>query len=104
MEIWTDSQMASIHKMLNPRSIAHRRADRSHPAHGELHTIDHPALGAVRLGSDMGHTITPLRPRQALRPDLRMFLDVVVYTDESILQFHRMSSVLQKVLSHSLSP
>jgi hypothetical protein len=22
MEIWTDSQMASIHKMLNPRSIA----------------------------------------------------------------------------------
>jgi hypothetical protein len=33
-----------------------------------------------------------------------MFLDVVVYTDESILQFHSMLSVLQKVLSHSLSP
>jgi hypothetical protein len=33
-----------------------------------------------------------------------MFLNVVVDTDESILQFHRMLSVLQRVLSHSLSP
>jgi hypothetical protein len=33
-----------------------------------------------------------------------MFLDVVVNTDESILQFHRMLSVLQRVLAHSLSP
>ena len=80
-------------------SITHRRAGRSHTAHGELHTIDHPALRAIRLGSDMRNTIAPLRPRQALGPDLRMFLDVVVYTDESILQFHRMLSVLQKVLS-----
>ncbi len=44
----------------------------------------------------MRDTITPLRLRQALGPDLRMFLDVVVNTDESILQFHRMLSVLQR--------
>jgi hypothetical protein len=33
-----------------------------------------------------------------------MLLDMVVDTDESILQFHRMLSVLQRVPSHSLSP
>src|SRR5262249_30174830 len=85
------------------RSIAHRRADRSHTGHGELRTIDHPALGTVRLGSDMRNTITPSRPAHTLRPDLRMLLDMVVCTDKSILQFHSMLSILQKVLSHSRS-
>jgi hypothetical protein len=52
----------------------------------------------------MGDTLTPLRPRHALGPDLRVLLDVIVYTDKSILQFHRTLSVLQKMLYYSLSP
>ena len=36
----------------------------------------------------MGYPVTPSRTRHPLGPDLRVFLDMVVNTDQSVFQFH----------------
>jgi acyl-CoA synthetase (NDP forming) len=75
MEIWTDSQMASIHKMLNPRSIAVIGATPRLQYGGRflataLKAKDRVRVYAVnpRYDVDHGHTILRQRHRSPRGP------------------------------------
>jgi hypothetical protein len=79
-----------------PGAVGHGRTSDCHARQIDLLSVNHPALGAIGLTLDVRDALAPLRLRHALRPDLRVLLDVIVGADESVFEFHVLCQALME--------